>query len=70
MVFFNSCNIRDKVYIVVGGQEGDGVGVGGGWEAEGSNTIHKGANSSAMSSVGHRNCHSQPDRTRRLSAAA
>ena len=27
------------------------------------NTIHKEANSSAMSSVGHRNCHSQPGRT-------
>ena len=36
MVFFNSCNIRDEVYRVwrAGGGWG-GVGVGGGWEAEG-----------------------------------
>ena len=33
------------------------------------NTIHKEVNSSAMPSVGHRNCHSQPGKTRRLSAA-
>ena len=33
-------------------------------------TIHKEANSSAVSSVGHRNCHSQPGRTRQSSAAA
>ena len=33
------------------------------------NTIHKEANSSAVSSVGHRNCHSQPGRTRWSSAA-
>ena len=33
------------------------------------NTIHKEANSSAVSSIGHKNCHSQPGRTRRLSAA-
>ena len=32
-------------------------------------TIHKEANGSDVSSVGHRNCHSQPGRTRRLSAA-
>ena len=33
------------------------------------NTIHKEANSSAVSSVGHRNCHSQPGRMRWSSAA-
>ena len=33
------------------------------------NTIHKEANSSAMSSVGHINCHSQPSRMRQSSAA-
>ena len=33
------------------------------------NTIHKKANSSAVSSTGHRNCHSQPSRTRLPSAA-
>ena len=57
----------------MGGQEGAVVGVGGGWEAEGGNTIHREANSSsAMSSVaiGHRNCHSQPGRKRQSSAAA
>ena len=45
-----------------------GVGVGG--KSKAGNTIHKEANSSAMSSVGHRNCHSQPGRTRQSSAAA
>ena len=44
-----------------------GIGVDG--KPKAGNAIHKEANSSAMSSVGHRNCHSQPDRTRRLSAA-
>ena len=33
------------------------------------NTIHKGANSSAMSLVWHRNCHSRPGRMRLLSVA-
>ena len=33
------------------------------------NTIHKEANSSVVSSVGHRNCHSQPGRPRWSSAA-
>ena len=47
---------------------GGGVGVGGGKLKVG-NTIHKEANSNAVSSVGHRNCQSQPGRTRRLSAA-
>ena len=32
-------------------------------------TIHREANSSAVSSVGHRNYHSQPGRMRQLSAA-
>ena len=32
-------------------------------------TIHKEANSSAMSSVGHRNCHSQPGGMKQSSAA-
>ena len=43
------------------------LGVGGKLKMD--NAIHKEANSSAVSSVGHRNCHSQPGRTRRLSAA-
>ena len=50
-----------------GGRVGVGVGVGG--KPKAGNTIHKEANSSAMSSVGHRNCHSQPGRTIRSSAA-
>ena len=33
MVFFDSCNIRDEVYRGWAGRRG--VGVGGGWEAEG-----------------------------------
>ena len=53
-------------YIGVGGREGGGVGVGG--KPKAGNTIHKETNSSAMSSVGHRNCHSQPGRPRRSSA--
>ena len=47
-----------------------GVGVGVGGKPKAGNTIHKEANSSAMSSVGHRNCHSQLGRTRPLSSAA
>ena len=44
------------------------LGVGG--KPKAGNTIHKEANSSAMSSVGHRNCHMQlPGRTRQSSAA-
>ena len=54
-----------------GGRVGGGeVDVGGGWEPKAGNTIHKQANSSAMSSVGQRNCHSQPGRIRQSSAAA
>ena len=43
------------------------LGVGGKLKA--GNTIQKEANSSAVSLVGHTNCHSQPGRTRRSSAA-
>ena len=65
MVFFyNSCNITDEVYR--GGQVRGG-GVGG--KPKAGNTIHKEANNSAVSSVGHRNWHSQPGRMRRSSAA-
>ena len=46
----------------IGGGHVGGGGVGG--KPKVGNTIHKEANSSAMSSVGHRNCHSQPDRKR------
>ena len=60
MVFYNSCNIMDELYRVGGG------GVGG--KPKAGNTIHKETNSSAVSSVGHRNCHSQPGRPRRSSA--
>ena len=61
IIFFNSCNIRDEVY------RGWALGVGG--KPKTGNTIHKEANSSAMSSVGHRSCHSQPGGMRQLSAA-
>ena len=44
-----------------------GVGVGG--KPKAGYTIHKETNSSVVSSVGHRNCHSQPGRPRRSSAA-
>ena len=49
--------------------------IGGGWvlgvggKPKAGNTIHKEANSSAMSSVGHRNLHSQLGRMRKSSAA-
>ena len=46
----------------IGGKRAGGVGVGG--KPKAGNTIHKEANSSAVSSVGHRNCHSQPGKTR------
>ena len=51
----------------IGGGQVGGGGVGG--KAKVGNTIYKEANSSAMSSVGHRNCHSQPGRMRQSSAA-
>ena len=36
MVFIDCCNITDEVYRGrASGREGGGVGVGGGWEAEG-----------------------------------
>ena len=49
--------------------------IGGGWalgvglKPKAGNIMHKEANSSAVSSVGHRNCHSQPGKIRRSSAA-
>ena len=43
--------------------------VGGGGKPKAGNTIHKEANSSAVSSVGYRNYHSQPGRTRQSSVA-
>ena len=48
---------------------GGGVGVRVGGKPKADNTIHQEANSSAMSSVGHRNYQSQPGRTRQSSAA-
>ena len=55
----------------IGGERAGGgeVGVRGGWEAEGGNTIHSETNSSIVSSVEHLNCHSQPGRRGRLLAA-
>ena len=50
-----------------GGWVGGALGAGG--KPKAGNTIHKEANSSAVSSVGHRNRHSQPGRPRRSSAA-
>ena len=44
------------------------MGIGGGKPKAG-NTIHRETNSSAISSVGHTNYHSQPGRTRQSSAA-
>ena len=52
----------------IGGGQMGGGGVSG--KPKVSNTIHKEANSSAVSLVGHRNCHSQPGRMRWSSAAA
>ena len=49
---------------------GGGVGVGVGGKPKEGNTIPKEANSSTMSSLGHRNCHSQLGRMRQSSAAA
>ena len=56
-------------FIGVGGREGVGWMLGVGGKPKAGNTIHKEANSSAVPSVGHRNCHSQPGKTRRSSAA-
>ena len=52
MVFINCCNITDRVYRREGGGVGEKPKVG--------NTIHSETNSSIVSSVEHRNCHSQP----------
>ena len=51
----------------IGGGRAGGVGVGG--KPKVGKTIHREANSSAVSSVGHRNYHCQPGRTRQSSAA-
>ena len=56
-------------FIGVGGREGVGWVLGVGGKSKAGKTIHREANSSAVSSVGHRNHHSQPGRTRRSSAA-
>ena len=48
---------------------GNGVSVGVGGKPKVGNIIHKETNSSVVSSVGHRNCHSQPGRLRWSSAA-
>ena len=55
MVFINCCNITDEVYR---GWAGWALGVGG--KPKAGNTIHSETNSSIVSSVEHRNCHSQP----------
>ena len=52
----------DEVY-----RGGRVLGVGG--KPKAGNTIHKETNSSVVPLVGHRNCHSQPGRPRRSSAA-
>ena len=44
------------------GGRGVGWALGVGGKPKAGNTIHKETNSSAVSSVGHRNCHSQPGR--------
>ena len=51
----------------IGGGQVGGVGVGGKLKVD--NTIHKEINSSVVSSVGHRNCHSQPGRLRQSLSA-
>ena len=51
----------------IGGGWAGGGGVGG--KPKAGNTIHSEANSSIVSSVEHRKCHSQPGRRRRLLAA-
>ena len=69
MVFFNSCNITDKVYRErVGGRRvGWALGVGGKLKA--GDAIHNETDSSNMFSVEHRSRNSQPGRPRRLLAA-
>ena len=65
MIVFSNLAISGMKYIGVGqlgGEMGLVLGVGG--KPKAGNTIHKEANSSAVSSVGHRNCHSQPGRWR------
>ena len=59
----------DEVYRGRVGGRGVGWVLGVGGKPKAGNTIHKETNSSVVCSVGHRNCHSQPGRPRRSSAA-
>ena len=59
----------DELYRGWAGGRGVGWAFGVGGKPKAGNTIHKETNSSAVSSVGHRNCHSKPGRPRRSSAA-
>ena len=58
MVVFTTPAISRMMFIGGGLAGGGGVDIGSGWELKVGNTIYKEANSSAVSSVGHRNCHS------------
>ena len=51
------------------GERGAGWALGVGGKPKAGNTIHSEANSSIVSSVEHRKCHSQPGRRRRSLAA-
>ena len=64
MIVFSTLHAISGMKYIGGGQA---LGVGG--KPKAGNTIHKEANSSTVPSVGHKNRHSQPGRTRRSSAA-
>ena len=65
----NCCNITDKVYKRWEGGRGVGRVLGMGGKPKAGNTIHSETNSSSVSSIEHRNCHSQPGRRRQSLAA-
>ena len=59
----------DELYRGWADRRGVGWVLGMGGKPKASNTIHKETNNSVVSSVGHRNWHSQPGKLRRSSAA-
>ena len=59
----------DGVYRAWAGEREAGWMLGVGGKLKAGKTIHKEVNSSAVSSIGHRHCHSQPGRTKQSSAA-
>ena len=67
--WFLSTAVISRMKFIGGGRAGWVLGVGVGGKPKAGNTIHSEANSSIVSSVEHRKCHSQPGRRRQSLAA-